>query len=232
MSDTATNKYELKEYTLGSGHLHVDELDDLPTDWTSFLNDFFKKENNLLGRVKGGASVEYTTEKTEDQDDLGYVVIEEITKEKVTLKSGVMTWNGETLKTICSTARTSTDETTGVTTVKIGGLGNQNNKRYIIGFEHHSHKLRVAIVGKNNEGFTFSFEQDKATVIDALFRAEALDDTGTLLILQDFRKATPETLALLLKKDTATANSAASGTDGKASGGTDDETSETLDSGV
>lgn len=212
MSDTATNKYELKEYTLGSGHLHVDGISDeelaaAAADWVQFLNDFIQEQSHLLGRIKGGASVEYSTEKTEDQDDLGYVVIEEVTKEKVTLKSGVMTWNGETLATLCTTARVTTDEDTGIVTVKIGGLGNQNNKRYIICFEHHSHLLRVAIIGKNNEGFTFSFEQDKATVIDALFRAEALDSEGTLLILQDFRKATPEVKAVLLGKTPSPAES-------------------------
>lgn len=205
MNDTATNKYELNEYTLGSGHLHVDEISEeelaaAAANWVSFLNDFVKEQSHLIGRVKGGASIEYSTEKTEDQDDLGYVVIEEVTKEKVTLKSGVMTWNGETLATLCATARVTIDEKTGIVTVKIGGLGNQNNKRYIICFEHHSHLLRVAIIGKNNEGFTFSFEQDKATVIDALFRAEALDSEGTLLILQDFRKATPEVKAMVLGK--------------------------------
>ncbi|MCM1023818.1 MAG: hypothetical protein NC395_07140 [Prevotella sp.] len=204
--------YELKEYTLGSGHLHVGEadLDALPktsAEWLTYLNDFCKKEDNLLGRIKGGASVEYTTEKTEDEDDLGYVVIEEITKEKVTLKSGMMTWNGETLETLCATARKETDEN-GITTVKIGGLGNRNDKAYIICFEHHSHKLRVAIVGKNNEGFTFSFEQDKATVIDVLFRAQAMDSEGTLIILQDFRKATPEVLEQLTSKDSAAETSA------------------------
>lgn len=208
MSDTA-NKYELKECTLGSGHLHVDEITEeelkaAAADWDAFFDEFFKKENNLLGRIKGGASIEYTTEKTEDQDDLGYCVVVEVTKEKVTLKSGVMTWNGETLATLCATARVSTDKDTKVTTVKVGGLGNQNDKRYIIGFEHHSHKLRLIIVGKNNEGFTFSFEQDKATVIDALFNAEALDNDGTLLILKDYRKATPEVIAALTDKNTST----------------------------
>lgn len=190
MSD---NNFELKEYTLGSGHIHIADAVDIPkteAEFKTFLNTFFESQDNILGRVKGGASVEYTTEKTEDQDDLGFVVIEEITKEKVTLKSGVMTWNGETLKRICSTARVTYDKDTNVAIVKIGGLDNQDGKRYIIGFEHKSKKLRVVIIGKNNEGFTFSFAQDKATVIDVLFRAEALDDEGTLIYLQDFRKAT------------------------------------------
>lgn len=209
-----------KEHILGSGHLRADEIDDkdIPKtddEWIEFLNDFIK-EHDVLGRVKGGASVNYTTEKTEDQDDLGYVIIEIIKKEKVELKSGVMTWDGETLEKLCATARVTTDPDTGITTIKIGGLGNQNSKRYIICFEHYSHLFRVAIIGKNNDGFSISFEQDKATVIDAVFRAEAMDDNGTLLIVQDFRKATDEVKAIVLGK--APAQTPAGG--GNAGGGT------------
>lgn len=231
MSETATNKYELEEYTLGSGHLHFEKLKDKPTDWNSFMENFFASQTNLLGRIKGGASIEYTTEKTEDQDDLGYVVIEEIKSEKVILKSGMMTWNGETLAAICATARVKEDPATGIVTVKIGGLGNRNNDIYVIGFEHYSKKLRVLIIGKNNEGFTFSFEQDKATVIDVQFRAEALDSEGTLIILHDLRKAKPEVLAALLNKDTA-ASPAKSDTSPNTDSGTDDNTSETSDGEV
>lgn len=227
MNDTATNKYELEEYTLGSGHLHFGELTEKPADWESFMVTFFAAQNNLLGRIKGGASVEYTTEKTEDRDDLGYVVIEEIKSEKVILKSGMMTWDGETLAAVCATARVTTDPDTGITTVKIGGLGNRNNKRYVIGFEHYSKKLQVLIVGKNNEGFTFSFEQDKATVIDVQFRAEALDSEGTLVVVRDLRKAKPEVLEALQNKGT-TANN----TEKNADGGTDDNMSDTSGMGV
>lgn len=227
MSDTATNKYELEEYTLGSGHLHFGKLTEKPADWESFMMTFFAAQNNLLGRIKGGASVEYTTEKTEDRDDLGYVVIEEIKSEKVILKSGMMTWDGETLAAVCATARVTTDPDTGITTVKIGGLGNRNNKRYVIGFEHYSKKLQVLIVGKNNEGFTFSFEQDKATVIDVQFRAEALDSEGTLVVVRDLRKAKPEVLEALQNKGTAANN-----TEKNADGGTDDNMSDTSGMGV
>lgn len=174
---------ELKQYTLGSGHLHIQEFTTLPTDW----DDFFSSTDNLIGRIKGGASVEYTTEKYEDEDDLGYIVIEDITKEKVILKTGVMTWDGDTLAKLCTTARTTT-AADGTTTVKIGGLGNQTNTRWVIGFEHKDKNLRVIIVGRNTEGFTFDFKQDSATVIDCQFRAEASDSAGTLIIMQDLRK--------------------------------------------
>lgn len=174
---------ELKEYVLGSGHLHIQEFTTLPASW----DEFFASEDNLLGRIKGGAAVEYSTDKYEDQDDLGYIVIEDIKKEKVQLKSGVMTWDGDTLAKLCSTART-TVGADGVSTVKIGGLANQTNTRWVVGFEHKDKNLRVVIVGRNNDGFAFDFKQDSATVIDCVFRAEAQDSMGTLIHLEDLRK--------------------------------------------
>lgn len=176
---------ELKEYTLGSGHLHIERYTNatLPANW----DEFFASTDNLLGRIKSGASFEYTTEKFEDEDDLGYVKIEEITKEKVRLKSGVMTWNADTLAKLCQTAR-STEYGDGMVTTKIGGLGNQNDEIWVIGFEHKNKNLRVIIVGKNNEGFTFDFKQDSTTVIDCVFTAQASDEDGTLIIIQDLRK--------------------------------------------
>ena len=174
---------ELAQYTLGSGHLHIEEFTTLPADW----DDFFNSTENLIGRIKGGASIEYTTEKYEDEDDLGYVVIEDITKEKVILKTGVMTWDGDTLAKLGTTVR-STTGADGMATVKLGGLGNQTNTRWVIGFEHKDKNLRVIIVGRNTEGFTSDFKQDSATVIDCQFRAEASDSEGTLVIMQDLRK--------------------------------------------
>lgn len=182
--------YETKEYTLGSGHLHV-ALRDASTfdpdtyDWKKF----FESEDNLIGRIKNGAKFEYSTEKYEDEDDLGYVKISEITKENVKLTSGVMTWNGEVLATLCSTARV-TNNSDGSQRIKIGGLANQDDKVYIIGFEHKNKKLRVIIVGKNTEGFSFDFKQGSATVIDTVFTAEAADSEGTLIIIDDLRKKT------------------------------------------
>lgn len=191
--DTNEKKHT-ESYTLGSGHLRVNEIEDkdIPTteeSWIEFVNDIIKNIT-VLGRIKGGASLDYTTEKTEDQDDLGYCKISTIKTENVDLKSGVMTWDGETLEKLCATARVSTNKETGVVTVKIGGLGNQNNKRYFVCFEHYSHLLRVVIIGKNTNGFSITFDQDKATVIDSVFHAEALDNDGTLVIIQDFRNAT------------------------------------------
>ena len=176
---------ELTKYTLGSGHVHFEVFTGaLPDNW----NDFFSSVENLMGRIKGGCAFEYTTEKFSDSDDLGYVKIDEVTQENVTLTTGIMTWNGENLEKLCSTARV-TNNSDGTVTVKIGGLANQNDTRYVIGFEHKNKDLRLVIVGHNTEGFTLNFAQDAVTVIDAKFTAEAMDDEGTLILLMDMRYA-------------------------------------------
>lgn len=182
MADT-----KIKKYTLGSGDIHIQEYDGtLPESFDAF----FSSTENRLGEVKGGAELEYSVDVFEDESDLGRVKIREITAENVVLRSGLMTWDGETLKTICETAEVTTDEATGRTTIKIGGLSKKKDARYMIGFEHYSKKLRIIIVGHNTEGFTLSFAQDATTVIDAVFSAEALDDSGTLVIIEDLRYET------------------------------------------
>ena len=178
------SKFETQKHILGSGKIHVQEYDGtIPESWDSF----FDTDENNFGAVKGGAEIEYSTDIFEDQSDLGEVKIREITAENVLLRSGIMTINGETLKVLCETADVSTDKETGRVTIKIGGLSKKKDKRYIVGFEHYSKKIRAIILGHNTAGFTISFKQDAATVVDVEFSAEALDKTGTLLIIEDLR---------------------------------------------
>jgi hypothetical protein len=105
-----------------------------------------------------------------------------ITEEEATLKSGVVTWNGTTLAKLCSTARV--EESNGIRTVKIGGIGNHNGKSYALCF-HHIDKVDgdvwVLIRGVNKAGFTLAFAKDKETVIDAEFACLPLDSDGTLI---------------------------------------------------
>ena len=178
---------KVKKYTLGSGDIHIEEIIDnqIPENF----DEFFASTENRMGEVKGGAQLEYTVETFEDQSDLGRIKIREITAENVTLTSGMATWDGNMLKKLCETAEVTTGPN-GRQTIKIGGLSKKKDKRYLVGFEHYSKKIRVIIVGNNIDGFTLSFMQDTLTVVDVKFAAEALDDTGTLVIIEDLREET------------------------------------------
>lgn len=170
--------------TLGSGKLYVTTFTS-----TSAIPDLATMcvEANRLGWIKGGASVEYTPSSQEEKDDLGMVSKIIVTSETAVLKTGIMTWNGETLAKLCDTARVTTDSTNHTRTCKIGGVDNADNTDYVIVFEYDDvadGKKWVRIVGRNSGGFSFSFKPDEATVIDAEFNcAPKLDSAGTLIEL-------------------------------------------------
>ena len=162
---------------LGSGDLYCTEFEGtIPEDAE------IEKEDNLLGWIKDGAEVGYTPTFYTAKDDFGHVQKTIVTDEEASLKTGVITWNGNTLAKLSSTARVTETETK--RTVKIGGVGNDNGKQYLIRFHHKDAKdgdIRVTIVGKNEAGFTLAYAKDAETVVDAEFKAQPHDKDGTLI---------------------------------------------------
>jgi hypothetical protein len=109
-----------------------------------------------------------------------------LTAEEASLKSGLMTINGDTFSKISATARVT--EAAGKRTVKIGGIANQDGKQYVIRFLHEDPSegdIRLSIVGTNQAGFTLSFLKDKETAVDVEFKADPIDSEGTLIIYQE-----------------------------------------------
>ncbi|MEG2617758.1 MAG: hypothetical protein RR998_08345 [Oscillospiraceae bacterium] len=203
-----------EKITLGSGHLYV-------IQFTGAVPAFeiIEQEANRLGWIKGGAEVSYSGEWYEAKDDLGHISKTLLTGEEVSLKSGILTWCGKTLKYLCSTARVT--ESNGHRKVKIGGVGNQDGRKYIIHFLHEdaeSGDVRVTIVGKNQAGFTMAFAADDETVIDAEFKAEPCDKSGTLLMYDEQMEANG--LTIKPAAGTATGTTKLTVTPAKASGNT------------
>lgn len=173
-----------KRIVLGSGKLHVVEFTGSTQIATPAAIQALCTDNNILGYISGGASLEYTPTFYTAKDDLGYVTKTIITEEEAKLTSGIMTFNGNTLNTLCSTGRVTEDATTHTRTVKIGGIGNATNTKYAIIFHHEDDQdgdIWVCIVGNNQAGFTLAFAKDQETVIDAEFAALAQDNEGTLI---------------------------------------------------
>lgn len=169
---------------LGSGDFYCTDFEgtdkELPED------SVIETEENRLGHIKGGASVEYTPSFYEAKDDMGKVSKVIITEEEALLKSGIMTWCGTTLEKLCQTARVT--EKDGKRIVKIGGIGNATGKKYVLRFVHKDTEdgtIRVTIVGNNQAGFTIAFAKDSETVIDAEFKAQPMDKEGTLILYEE-----------------------------------------------
>lgn len=174
MSD---KKRDAEVITLGSGDLMIKEYTDVMPAYTDF-----DVATDLLGRIQGGATLEYSGEWYEAKDDTGKAVKTIITEEEATLKSGVVTWNGKTLTKLCATGRIT--EENGIRTVKIGGVSNYDGKSYALCF-HHTDKVDgdvwLVVRAVNQGGFSLAFAKDKETVIDAEFKCLPQDDEGTLI---------------------------------------------------
>lgn len=165
--------------TLGSGKIYLQTFSEsMPTV------DALCVESNLLGYIKGGASLEYTQETYEEKDDLGYVSKIITTNEEAVLKCGLLTWNGTTLKKLLD--RCSSTEASGKRTTKIGGAGNAQGGYYAICF-HHEDKtdgdLWILIKGRNTAGATLTFATDAGTIVEPEFKALPHDSDGTLVEL-------------------------------------------------
>lgn len=165
--------------TLGSGKIYLQTFSEsMPTV------DALCVESNLLGYIKGGASLEYTQETYEEKDDLGYVSKIITTNEEAVLKCGLLTWNGTTLKKLLD--RCSSTEASGKRTTKIGGAGNAQGGYYAICF-HHEDKtdgdLWILIKGRNTAGATLTFATDAGTTVEPEFKAMPHDSDGTLVEL-------------------------------------------------
>lgn len=183
---------EVERVILGSGKVYVAEFigTTIPEDAV------LEVESNLLGKIKNGASLEYKPEYYTASDDLGLVSKTKLIKEDASLKCGVMTIISTTFQKLCSTARKTYDATKKRTTVKIGGVANDDGKQYVIRFVNEDAQdgdTRITIVGQNQSGFTLAFAQDKESVIDAEFKALPNDVDGTLIIIDLDEPDTSET---------------------------------------
>ena len=170
---------------LGSGYIHIGTY----TKGQIIPNpEDFCTDANKYAYISGGAQLEYSPSFYEAKDDMGKVAKSIMTEEEATFKTGIMTFTGNTLDTLCDTARVSTRtnalDGTQYRDVKIGGAGNQKGAKYVICFHHTDAvdgDIYLMIVGQNQAGFTLSFKKDEATVVDAEFHAFPSDGDGTLI---------------------------------------------------
>lgn len=170
-------KRDKETITLGSGEIFMAEFDSAMPEIDTLCAD-----DNLVGHIKGGASLTYTEETYEEKDDLGKVSKIITTSEEVLLKCGLLTWNGKTLEKLIDRAKAT--EASGKRTTKIGGAGNAKGKNYAICFKHSDPtdgNVWILIKGRNTAGATLTFATDSGTVIEPEFKALPHDTDGTLI---------------------------------------------------
>lgn len=186
-----------EKIVLGSGKLYVAAYaETIPAD------SVLEVDGNLLGLIQGGASVEYTPTFYEAKDDFGLVSKKILTDEVAMLKSGIMTWNAQTLKKLISTGTLTSTSTEHK--LEIGGVDNYTDTKYIVHFVHKDAvdgDIRVTMIASNEGGLMLSFAKDKETVINAEFKARPADDEGTLIIYREEISGTKVTGVSLNKSE-------------------------------
>lgn len=165
-----------KNYILGSGKIYITEFTGAAIPEDSVI----EVAANQFGYTKGGASISYDPETYTVEDDCGQIKDTQITKETVEFKCGAMVSKAEDIMKVCPTAQISTDTAKKITTVKIGGIANDNGKSWVIRFVQASGNLRATVIGKNTDGFELSFSADEESVMEPTFTAQPMDDTGVL----------------------------------------------------
>lgn len=173
---------------LGSGKVYILEY---PAENNMPAIEDFCKEENILGKIKGGAELNYTTEHHSESDDLGTVEKDVITAESATLKLGLITFNGNTLAKLADRCRVT--EKDGRRTVHIGGAGNAQGKQWAFCFAHEDKvdgNAWVRVRGSNQAGLALAFATDAGSKLEPEIKALPCDSNGTLIIYDEEIDAT------------------------------------------
>lgn len=173
-----TQTKELNRIQLGSMDFYVIEFTGtIPED------SVIETEENMIGRTKNGGTINYTANWYLAESDNGKAKKRKLTGESATIGYGNITWNGYTIATLVATARVS--EKNGKRTTKIGGVTNNNGKRYLIRGVHRDATdgdVRITGVGVNTGGWEAAFSPTGETIITPTFECDPLlDSDGTLL---------------------------------------------------
>lgn len=177
-----TQTKELNRIPLGSMDFYVVEFSGtIPQD------SAIETESNMIGRTKNGGTVNYSSTWYEAASDDGKARKRKLTAESASISYGNITWNGNTISKLVATARTS--EESNKRTTKIGGIVNDNGKRYLIRGVHKDPvdgDVRITGVGVNTGGWEAIYSPTQETIITPTFELEPkLDSDGTLLIYEE-----------------------------------------------
>ena len=149
-----------------------------------------RKEINRLGALKNGFKYNESLEVLEDQDDMGYIKVSEITKETAVNEFGLFNANGETISKMHPLASTGTSKN-GMHVTAMGGLANKNDDEYFLMFVHpdtQNGDIVLLTRGKNVSGLELAFDGSNVSPVNCKYNAQSLDGSGTLIYIFELPK--------------------------------------------
>lgn len=160
------------EIILGAGEVYMSEFTgtELPED-----ADIEKEENNV-GHCSGGFTINYKPTKYDVVNQYDKIVKSFITKEEISVKTGILTWALKNLM-MFSTGEYSEDKTEKKRVLTFTGEG-KSLKTVLFRFVHtkeNGKKIRFTMIGQGGAGFALEFTSKELTVDAELTAITAVD---------------------------------------------------------
>lgn len=160
------------EIILGAGEVYMAEFsgDVIPEDAE------IEKEESNVGHCSGGFSVNYKPTKYDVINQYDKVVKSFITKEEITAKTGILTWDLKNMMML-STAELKEDKEKKKRTLTFTGKG-KSLKTVLFRFVHvkeNGKKLRFTMIGQGGSGFALEFSSKELTIDAEISAISKLD---------------------------------------------------------
>ena len=189
----------------GSGRFYSDDYDKstfpMPKDPKNITKDEKDKlvqfiaarlnETYQIGYLKDGYQFNVSTNKLQDQSDLGEIKTNVINEENATVKISLYNANAETISKQYPTAKNCKVDNFSITTV--GGVGDIDETPHVLIFKHDDNAYGdtvVVCIGKNTSGFDAVWKQNAVTPFPCTYDLESLNSDGRLAMFIDCPKGT------------------------------------------
>lgn len=160
------------EILLGAGEVYMYEFsgEEIPEDAT------IETPEHNVGHCVGGFSVDYKPTKYDVENQYGETVKSFITKEEVTAKAGILTWDMNNLA-LLSTGEYGVDKVKKMRTIEFTGQG-RGLKTVLLRFRHEKENgkyVRFTMIGQGGSGFSLSFENKELSLDAEITAIKKLD---------------------------------------------------------
>ena len=171
-----------KDMLLGSGDLYIVEY----TGGAIPENATIEVAGNMIGGIKGGATVSYTPTIYSVSDDMRRMKKSLITAEEATFKTGYLSFDlGEIAKIALGSSLQQETYASNKSTLSVGG--GQTITEYLLRFVHtmgNGKKVRITMIGTPVSGFELAFSPENESVINAEFSAVPMNAQGHLFTIE------------------------------------------------
>lgn len=172
MGNSKIKKAEPENILLGGGDVYAMNFAGIIPE-----HNAIETEENMIGGIKGGASITYTPTLYTVKDDMRKFAETLVVGEEVIFKTGYLKWKLGDLARLALSANLT--ETEGEQTLTIGG--NAVIQQTLLRFVHitkEKKKFRITVVGVPATGFELAFNPEAESVINAEFAGQPFTDGG------------------------------------------------------